>query len=72
MVSSSAKAFALVSAKAVVVTLHLLQDKIYKIVKLFPFNSRLKSTFDMSICLDLEEETSFRVPLFLTMLLPLL
>ena len=71
LVSSSAKAFALVLAKAVVVTPHPLQDKIHRIVKLFLSNSQLKLTSNMSICLDPKEETSFRVPLFSTVLLPL-
>ena len=64
--SSSAKAFALELAKAVVLTLYLLRDRIHRIVKLFPPNNQLKSTSNMSIFFDPKEETSFRVPLFLT------
>jgi hypothetical protein len=58
------KAFALELARAVVLTLYLLQDKVQGIVKLFPPINQLKSTFDMSIPFDFKEESFFRVPLF--------
>jgi hypothetical protein len=67
LVLRRAKAFALELAKAVVLTLHLLQDKVYRTVKLFLLNNQLKSTFNMSIPFNPKEETSFRVPLFLTL-----
>jgi hypothetical protein len=66
------KAFALVLAKVVVVTLHLFQDKVHSIVKLFPPINQLKSTLDMLMPFNPKEETSFKVPLFPTPLLPLL
>jgi len=62
------KAFALELARAVVLTLHPLQDRIHGTVKLFPPSSRLKSTLDMSIPFNPKEESSFRVPLFPTLL----
>ena len=71
LVLRRAKAFALELAKVVVLTLHPLQDKVYRIVKLFLPNNQLKSTLDISIPFDPKEETFFRVPLFLTVLLPL-
>jgi hypothetical protein len=66
VVSRRAKAFAPESAKAVVLTPHPLRDKVHGIVKLFPPINRLKSTSDMSIPFNPEEESSFRVPLFPT------
>jgi hypothetical protein len=69
LVLKRAKAFALKSAKAVVLTLHLLRNKVYKIVKLFLLNNRLKLTSNMSILIDLKEESSFKVLLFLTLYL---
>src|ERR1700736_5548787 len=75
LVSRRAKAFAPESAKAVVLTPHPLRDKVHGIVKLFPPSSRLRSTSDMSIFPDPEEESSFRDALFPTLpfltLLPL-
>src|SRR5277367_3269869 len=61
-----AKAFALELARAVVLTLYLLQDRIQGIVKLFPPINRLKSTSDISIPFNPKEESSFRVSLFPT------
>ena len=69
LVLRRAKAFALELAKVVVLTLYLLQDKVYRIVKLFPPNNQLKSTLDISIPFNPKEESSFRVLLFLTLLL---
>jgi hypothetical protein len=66
LVSRRAKAFALVLAKAVVVTLHLFRDKVQGIVKLFLLINQLKSTLDKSTPFNPKEETSFKVPLFLT------
>ena len=59
-----AKAFALELAKAVVLTLHLLRNKLHRTVKLFPPNSQLRLTFNMLILYNPKEESSFRVPLF--------
>jgi hypothetical protein len=72
LVFSKAKALALVSAKAVVLTLYPLRDSVQRTIKLFPPINQLKSTSDMSIPSDPEEETSFRVLLFptLSMCLP--
>ena len=72
LVSRRAKAFALELAKVVVLTPHLLRDKVYGIVKLFPPNNQLKSTLDISIPFNPKEESSFRVLLFPTLLLSLL
>src|SRR6202022_1889423 len=71
LVLKRAKAFAPKLAKVVVLTLHLLQDKVHKIVKLFPPSSRLKSTSDMSIFSDPKKESSFKALLFPTLCLPL-
>ena len=49
LVSRRAKAFALELAKAVVLTLHPLQNKVHRIVKLFPPSSQLRSTSNISI-----------------------
>src|SRR5579862_2735222 len=67
LVSRRAKALALESAKAVVLTPHPLRDKLHRIVKLFPPINRLRSTSDISIAFDPEEESSFRVLLFPTL-----
>ena len=69
VVSRKAKAFAPKLAKAVVLTLYLLRDNVQKTVKLFSFIKRLKSTLDMLTLLNLKEETSFKVLLFLTLCL---
>ena len=61
------KAFALELAKAVVLTLHLLQNKLHRTVKLFLPNSQLRSTSNMLILYNPKEESSFRVPLFLSL-----
>ena len=75
LVLKRAKAFAPKLAKVVVLTLHLLQDKVYRTVKLFLPSSRLRSTSDMLIFPDPEEESSFKDALFPTLpfltLLPL-
>jgi hypothetical protein len=68
LASRRAKAFALELAKAVVLTLYLLQDKVHRIVKLFLLNNQLKSTFNMLIPFNPKEETFFKVSLFLTAL----
>jgi hypothetical protein len=44
LVLRRAKAFTLVLAKVVVVTLHLFRDKVHSIVKLFPLINQLKLT----------------------------
>jgi hypothetical protein len=69
LVSRKAKAFALVLVKVVVLTLHLLQNKVYEIVKLLLLSNQLRSTFNMLILYNFEEETSFKVLLFLTHLI---
>ena len=69
LVLKRAKAFASKSAKAVVLTLHLLQDKVYKIVKLFLPSSQLRSTLNMLIFSNPKKESSFRALLFLTLYL---
>src|SRR5277367_2033495 len=61
-----AKAFAPESARAVVLTPYPLRDRIQGIVRLFPPINRLKSTSDISIPFNPEEESSFRVSLFPT------
>jgi hypothetical protein len=65
LVSRKAKVFALELAKVVVLTLHPLRNKVHRIVKFFPSNSQLKSTYNMSIPFNPKEESSFRTPLFL-------
>ena len=68
LVLRRAKAFALILVKVVVLTLLLLQDKVYKTIKLFPPNNQLKSTSNILIPFNFKEETSFKVPFFLTLL----
>ena len=67
LVSRRAKAFALELAKAAVLILYPLQDKVHNTVKLLLPINQLKSTFDRSTSFHPKEETSFRVPLFLTL-----
>ena len=67
LVLRKAKAFALELAKAVVLTSNLLQDKVYRIVKLFLSNSQLRLTSNMSILYNSKEESFFRVPCFPTL-----
>src|SRR5450432_4656964 len=59
LVLRRAKAFALVLAKVVVVTLHLFRDKVQGIVKLFLLINQLKSTLDKLTLFNPKEETSF-------------
>jgi hypothetical protein len=69
LVSRRAKAFALVLANAVVLTLHLLRYKVHEIVKPFLLNNQLRSTSDILILYSPKEESSFRALLFLTHLI---
>src|SRR5277367_248633 len=62
-----AKAFALELARAVVLMLYLLRDRIQGIVRLFLPINRLKSTSNILIPFDPKEESSFRVALFPTL-----
>ena len=65
LVSRRAKAFALELAKAVVFTLHPLQDRVYRIVKLFLLINQLRSTSDISILFGFEIESFLKAALFL-------
>ena len=67
LVLRKVKAFTLELAKVVVLTLYLLQNKLYRTIKLFLLNSQLRSTFNILILYNLKEESSFRVPLFLSL-----
>jgi hypothetical protein len=69
LVLRRAKAFALVLANAVVLTLHLLQYKVHEIVKPFLLNNQLRLTSNILILYSPKEESSFRALLFLTYLI---
>jgi hypothetical protein len=69
LVLRRAKAFALVLANAVVLTLHLLQYKVHKIVKPFLLNNQLRLTSNILILYSLKEESSLKALLFLTHLI---
>src|SRR5271170_6036731 len=65
-VSRRAKAFALELAKAEVLILYPLRDRVHNTVKLLLPINRLKSTIDRLTSFHPKEEASLRVPLFLT------
>jgi hypothetical protein len=70
-VSIKVKVFAPESAKAEVKTWYLLRNKVQGIVQLFPLISRPRLIYNILIPFNPREESSFKVPLFLTLYYPL-